>query len=208
MCKFVYYAFFGRSARGDRITGWSCMSAWSNSRTTGKYGWNSVWVLFPWGLPHNCTFEYPTIGSNKTADEKYCEVGLRVAPIAMGWDKEWGYEGYNGHHVDQEEEAIREVTMVTFNGTRQYVGLPVRCCILVTKVGTMSQAKTLAGIIRISIMATTVNNIKICTVVTIVMRVYRHVSGESVDRLVYASVVCLAPKNCKWNLKGSEDGAL
>jgi hypothetical protein len=60
---------------------------------------------------------------------------------------------------------------------------------VVAKVGTMSQGKTMAGFIHVSTMVTKENNFPICTVVTMVMRVYTDVCGESGDKLVYVSIV-------------------
>jgi hypothetical protein len=59
----------------------------------------------------------------------------------------------------------------------------------------MSQAKAMAGVIRISAMVNTVNNGTICTVVIMVMRVCRDVSGESGDKLVYVFIVWQAQRN-------------
>jgi hypothetical protein len=78
------------------------------------------------------------------------------------------------------------VSVVTMNRMKQYVRLTVRCCTLVAKVGTVSQSKTMAGIIRVSPMVSTVNNVTICTVV---MRVCSDVGRESGDKLVCFSVI-------------------
>jgi hypothetical protein len=174
----IYCAFFAPSAWGERIMGWSCcLSAWFNSKTAGQIRMKFDMEGVPLETSRNRTFYFPSLGNNKTADKETCEVGSGVAPIAIGWDKNWGYEGYHGNQ--QQEVAVREVTMVsvftlvTTNRMRQYIRLTVRCCTFVTEVGTISQDKIVVGVIRISATLTTVNNVTVCTVVTMEMRVCR-----------------------------------
>jgi hypothetical protein len=54
----------------------------STQEPLGGLWWNFEWMLCHCELPLDCTFEYPTIGSNKTADEEIFEVG----PTIGKWD--------------------------------------------------------------------------------------------------------------------------
>jgi hypothetical protein len=60
---------------------------------------------------------------------------------------------------------------------------------LVATVRTISQAKTMARVIHISTMVTTVNSVTVCTVIFTVMWVYRDVSGKSGGKLIHVTVV-------------------
>jgi hypothetical protein len=71
------FAFFARSAWGERIIGWSSLSVCQHDsirEPLDGLGWNLVWVLCHSGLLQNRTFEYPTIGDNKITAEESREV--------------------------------------------------------------------------------------------------------------------------------------
>jgi hypothetical protein len=52
-----------------------------------------------------------------------------------------------------------------------------------------SQAKTMARVIHISTMVTTVKSVTVCTVIITVTWVYRDVRGKSGAKLIYVTVV-------------------
>jgi hypothetical protein len=111
-----------------------------NSRTTGwirmKFGMGVV----PRGIAPNRSAEYSKIGSNKTADDESCEVGPTGG--ALWWPKseacpkikQW-LGVYHGYHVNRGKQC--------YSLYYWWHGKPAA---LVAKVGTMSQAKTVAGI--------------------------------------------------------------
>jgi hypothetical protein len=87
-----------------------CLSVWFKSTTIRRIGTKFGMGLYHLGLHQNYTFEFPTIGSNKMADEEILSfwtdfarmriaVAILIASITItGSDNTCDYHGHHGNH--------------------------------------------------------------------------------------------------------------